>query len=699
MLNSTANGQPWRDTVVSIVRNARETETTDISLDAALENIRNGRWAKPVAKIRERYVEAFKQAEKDGEADPHRAAKDAIAPLKLKLPGVTFSGRFKIREGNELDTHSGFICADIDKTPPEDCERLIEQFKSDAHVQAAFRSPSGFGLKVLFAILPDAGKHAQSFLAVERHIESVYARAIDGQAKEPVRLCFVSNDPNIFIRQDRAQVLEPVEPEPEPEPKGGKRMQIIRALARETNTSLYHLHEMNNTLVLNHGFVVEMMTRLYNLVFEQDEGTSRIYGSLGTWAQQHCDVARKMIRDELSGLSRILAEPKLFMKINSSILNSLVSHLQVVVGVRGVFDKHHGMLHAKNGMFRIHSNGEIQRFDFSPAYFSRNVIPINYNPDAKCPKFEAFLDHAISQEDKRLFLKWAGNLLLPGNPAQRMMILIGKPLRGKTVLATIIEMIIGAANVAALRPHLLQERFELSGFIGKILLTGKDRDQNFLNHQSAFVVKSLIGGDLLEAEIKGGNQRYSLKGNFNVLITMNERPVIRTHGENDAGAWLRRLLPIEFNGPEIQQRIGNFAETLFKEEAEGILALLAEGYIEFLKDLEVIGDYRLTPTQQSRIDVIVAESRSIFHFAKACIYRKEGSDVTVSELVKAYSDYCKSREWTPAAEQTFLTKIKNLMLELYGAARSNDIEREGVKTVRGYRNLAISEQSEDFDFS
>ena len=79
--------------------------------------------------------------------------------------------------------------------------------------------------------------------------------------------------------------------------------------------------------------------------------------------------------------------------------------------------------------------------------------------------------------------------------------------------------------------------------------------------------------------------------------------MIRTHGENDAGAWLRRLLPIEFNGPEIQQRIGNFAETLFKEEAEGILALLAEGYIEFLKDLEVIGDYRLTPTQQSRIDV------------------------------------------------------------------------------------------------
>jgi BT4734-like, N-terminal domain len=138
-----ANGQlDWRDTVVSIVPNAWETKTTDISLGVAFEKIRNGRWAKPIARIREKYAEALKQAEKDGNPDPHKIAKDAVVPLKRELPAVTFSGRFKIRQGNGLDTHSGHICADFDKISPEDCLRLIEQLKNDPYVQAAFRSPS-----------------------------------------------------------------------------------------------------------------------------------------------------------------------------------------------------------------------------------------------------------------------------------------------------------------------------------------------------------------------------------------------------------------------------------------------------------------------------------------------------------------------------------------------------------------------------
>jgi VirE-like protein len=217
MPDARANGQPdWRDTIVSIVPNAWETKTIDISLGPALENIRNGRWAKPVARIREKYAEVLEQAEKAGNPDPHALAKDAIAALKKHLPAVTFSGRFKIREGNGLDTHSGHICADIDKTSPEDCLSLIKQFKDDPYIQAAFRSPSGWGLKVIFSILPDASKHGQSYLAVESHIKKAYNRAIDGQSKEVVRLCFMSSDPDMFIREESAQVLEPIEPEPEP---------------------------------------------------------------------------------------------------------------------------------------------------------------------------------------------------------------------------------------------------------------------------------------------------------------------------------------------------------------------------------------------------------------------------------------------------------------------------------------------------
>src|SRR4029077_10057843 len=119
----------WRNIVVSIVPNAWETKTADIPLGAALEKIRSGRWAKPVASIREKYAEALAEAEKDGNPDPHQAAKDAINPLKRKLHGVMFSGRFKARRGERLDAHSGYLCADIDKVPPDGCSQIIEALK------------------------------------------------------------------------------------------------------------------------------------------------------------------------------------------------------------------------------------------------------------------------------------------------------------------------------------------------------------------------------------------------------------------------------------------------------------------------------------------------------------------------------------------------------------------------------------------
>ena len=76
------------------------------------------------------------------------------------------------------------------------------------------RHPGG-ELKVVFSILPDASKHASSYLAVERHVEATYGQAIDSPCKDSVRLCFVSDDPNIFIRQDNAQILRPLEAEPQ----------------------------------------------------------------------------------------------------------------------------------------------------------------------------------------------------------------------------------------------------------------------------------------------------------------------------------------------------------------------------------------------------------------------------------------------------------------------------------------------------
>jgi phage/plasmid-associated DNA primase len=485
-------------------------------------------------------------------------------------------------------------------------------------------------------------------------------------------------------------------PRPEPAPALARRDrdQVIRDIAQESATSLFTI--FNGQLFLNERFVAELIERLYDILFEQDEATFREYDpATGAWQYEHPDYVRKKIGDELRDLSICLAEPRLFKKIRSATINPIFNQLQAIVGKRGFFDKPHGMLHAKNGMFDIGIN-EIRRFDFSPAWRSRGFVDINYKQEAACPKFLAAINYALEPEDVSLVQKWAGNLLIAGNPSHRLMLFIGKAGRGKSFLAEVFETIIGLENVAGLRPKLLNERFELSAFPGKMLLVGKDRDQDFLNHQGAAVIKSLVGADTsLMAESKHANRRFYIKGKFNVLITMNEPPRLRTGGMEDAAAWLRRILSVEFTSPPIEKVQHDYALEIVKEEAEGVLAWMVAGRIALLRDIAETGNYVLTPEQQARVDVIVAESQSALHFAKACVYRKDGASVTSAELVRAYAQYCKAREWTPMPERVFLERISEIVLKLYMAGKSNDIKGTDGKLKRGYRGIAIASEDND----
>ena len=77
---------------------------------------------------------------------------------------------------------------------------LREKLKSDPFVLTAFVSPTGRGLKVWVRILPDTSLHYASFLAAKTHFKEVHGVDIDGDCKDLARLCFVSNDADIFIQ-------------------------------------------------------------------------------------------------------------------------------------------------------------------------------------------------------------------------------------------------------------------------------------------------------------------------------------------------------------------------------------------------------------------------------------------------------------------------------------------------------------------
>ena len=214
------------------------------------------------------------------------------------------------------------------------------------------------------------------------------------------------------------------------------------------------------------------------------------------------------MRSDWERLTHSFDEPLLAFKIADYLLNSLVNGIKAHSGRTKVFKRLKNIIHCKNGMLQIKSDSSWELLPFSPEYYARNPIPIAWDPEASCPKFKALLDFALPRDDVSLFIRWFGSVLLTGNAAQRILLLVGKAATGKSTIAEVVEMVIGWTNCTALRTKLLHERFEIGRLFGYSLLTAKDVPGKFLEEKGAQALKKLVGHDYTPGERKGSMKVY-----------------------------------------------------------------------------------------------------------------------------------------------------------------------------------------------
>lgn len=206
----------------SIIQRASDTATAAISFRDALTGIQSGRWKAKVEAVRKAYArgvtapaipkEIRSRMETPEEARA-RVIKEATDLPKKALPGILFSGTFTSRNADHLIQHSGLICADLDKLGDQ-VGAIKEQLCADPHTLAAFVSPTGSGLKVVFRCDP-AKPHEDAFEALQHYVMETFGLQIDVKCADVSRICFVSHDPEAFIAED-ATLLPPAPPAPPP---------------------------------------------------------------------------------------------------------------------------------------------------------------------------------------------------------------------------------------------------------------------------------------------------------------------------------------------------------------------------------------------------------------------------------------------------------------------------------------------------
>ena len=167
--------------------------------------------------------------------------------------------------------------------------------------------------------------------------------------------------------------------------------------------------------------------------------------------------------------------------------------------------------------------------------------------------------------------------------------------------------------------------------------------------------------------------------------------------DGGTGAWKRRLLIIRFEAPAPAKQIPHFADMLIQQEGSGILNWALQGLGMLLKDIQTGGDIKLSEAQDRIVDGLLSESDSLRHFLMENVVQDEESDLSTTEIVEAYAEYCPLKGWNPKPITVIHRELESLMLELFGTSKSNSIIRKDEdsqkeKSYRGFRRVNFRQE-------
>jgi putative DNA primase/helicase len=351
------------------------------------------------------------------------------------------------------------------------------------------------------------------------------------------------------------------------------------------------------------------------------------------------------------------------------------------------------IIHAANGMWQLENDGLITHHEFSPEFRSRNPIPVAYVKDAKTGTKLASLLSGLSDDDRKTLRKYCGLILIGGNRAQKILMLLGKGGTGKGTIVRLLALVLGRNNVAELRIGKIDGRFETYRLLGKLVVTVVEATHDCLEKEGAEIVKALVAHDTMDAEKKYAADPVSFDGVFPIIYVSNEDPVIRLFG--DESAWSRRLVPLLFSSERDadSEIIDHYEEVIFETESEAVFAWMVEGAAEHWDELRHNKDFEKTPEQQRRTQGILARSKSVLTFVLDGLKSSILADMTSDEMFDGYVTFCQDKNWHPFPERKFAELVRPLILQHFGVGQSHDIVRPKPNgknaTLRGYRTLEL----------
>lgn len=296
--------------------------------------------------------------------------------------------------------------------------------------------------------------------------------------------------------------------------------------------------------------------------------------------------------------------------------------------------------------------------DGAQKYFTVQIA-VDYDPEAECPLWLETLDYILPKEEQRLVQQIFGYCLSPTKNRELGFIFHGEGQNGKSVVAEVLEGVVGSVNCSALSLKDLDSNFRTAELQHKMVNFSNEVEAKGLVNDER--LKTIISGQAITVERKNRDP-FVLKPKAALIVTANSLPKT----SDTSSAWTRRWIIIPFNQriPDSRKELGRGAR-IVREEISGVFNWAIAGYLDLMEE----GQFTLPQSSHAAKDEYAAEIDHTIEFVEEELSAIGGPEDQEGDSLKTiyarYNSWAKDNGYKPKGKKA-LSKLlqKHLYREL-----------------------------------
>lgn len=316
---------------------------------------------------------------------------------------------------------------------------------------------------------------------------------------------------------------------------------------------------------------------------------------------------------------------------------------------RAAFDKEQHIINLKNGLLDI-TTGIVT--PHTPEHLSRIQLPVEYQPDARCPNILKFLCEVMPNDAERLgLLEEAAIVLIKNTKFQKGFMHIGEGANGKSTWFNVLTALFGSVNISAIPIHNFNkdDRFAMADLDGKIANIHADISEEEMEDTSN--VKIAITGDGLRVQEKH-KPAYTIRPFAKLIFAANRLPTIK----DKTKAFLRRWIIHRWKKQFIENADIHLIDKLTtQEELSGLLNILIALVVKLQSKLDLTYSPSIEQIETEWLQNSDLKLKFISDFTS---FVPDGYTVK-AELIKRYLIWCKQKGYAADSEKTFFECIRD----------------------------------------